>query len=44
VFCQSTAEVDDIGHTVSTMRGGVVFQAAPLYAAVGVEPYGAARR
>ena len=32
------AKIDDITHTVSTMRGGVVFATAPLYASVGVEP------
>ncbi len=32
------AKIDDIKRTVSTMRGGVVYQAAPVYAAVGVAP------
>lgn len=38
------ARIDDVGHTVSTMRAGVVFAAAALYAAVGIEPYAPARR
>jgi hypothetical protein len=29
---------------VSTMRAGVVFPTAPLYAAIGVEPYATANR
>jgi len=35
------AHIDDIGRTVTTMRGGIVFPAAALYASVGVEPYAA---
>jgi len=30
--------LDDIGRTVTTMRGGIAFPAAELYRAVGVEP------
>jgi imidazolonepropionase-like amidohydrolase len=37
------ARIDDIARTVSTMRAGIVYPCAPLYAAVGVEPYGPAR-
>jgi imidazolonepropionase-like amidohydrolase len=32
------ARIDDVGRTVSTMRAGVVFPTAPLYAAIGIEP------
>ncbi|HEX4421234.1 MAG TPA: amidohydrolase family protein [Kofleriaceae bacterium] len=35
------ARIDDIGKTVTTMRAGIEFPSAPLYASVGVEPYGA---
>jgi hypothetical protein len=38
------ARITDIGRTVTTMRAGVVFATAPLYATVGVEPYAPARR
>jgi imidazolonepropionase-like amidohydrolase len=30
------AKIDDLGNVVSTLRGGVLFASAPLYAAVGV--------
>jgi hypothetical protein len=30
--------IGDIGNVVSTMRGGVVFASAPLYATIGVQP------
>jgi hypothetical protein len=32
------AKIDDVTHVVSTLRGGVFFGSAPLYAAVGVAP------
>jgi imidazolonepropionase-like amidohydrolase len=32
------ARIDDIGRVVTTVRSGVVFASAPLYAAVGVSP------
>jgi hypothetical protein len=38
------ARIDDVGRTVMTMRAGVVYPSAPLYAAVGVEPVGPASR
>ncbi|HET7506078.1 MAG TPA: amidohydrolase family protein [Kofleriaceae bacterium] len=38
------ARIDDIARTISTMRGGVVFPATAVYAAVGVEPYAAPHR
>lgn len=35
------ADIRAVGAVVTTMRGGVVFPAAPLYEAVGVRPYAA---
>src|SRR5262249_31902699 len=32
------ARIDDIGRTVTTMRAGIAFPTAPLYASIGVEP------
>jgi len=32
------ARIEDLAKVVETMRGGVIFQSAPLYAAVGVKP------
>lgn len=32
------AKMDDIGRTVATVRGGVVFATSPVYQALGVEP------
>jgi imidazolonepropionase-like amidohydrolase len=37
------AHIEDAGHTISTMRAGIVFPTAPLWAAVGVEPYAPTR-
>lgn len=32
------AKMDDIGRTVATVRGGIVFATSPVYQALGVEP------
>jgi imidazolonepropionase-like amidohydrolase len=32
------ANIDDLAKVVSTMKGGIVFASAPLYASVGVKP------
>ena len=34
------ARISDVGRTVSTMRGGVVFATTPIYTALGIEPAG----
>ena len=33
------ARIDDLGKVVSTMKAGVVYASAPLYASVGVAPW-----
>jgi imidazolonepropionase-like amidohydrolase len=32
------ADIDDLGRTVTTMRAGVVYSAAELYASIGIAP------